>query len=93
MFVISVSKTYKHRGRNIKHRPDTKKVWQIMYYDYNEDGELQLYSKYVNSLQAMYYKFHMYYKRKFYCLECNSEFIFLVSKNTKYVECPICLTE
>jgi hypothetical protein len=93
MWVISVSKTYKHRGRNIKHRDNTRKVWQIMYYEYDEEGELKLHQKYVNVLQAIYYKFHKYYKRKFYCTECEVFVEVLVKKNAKHVQCPFCLTE
>ena len=91
-YVISVSKTHKHRGRNIIHKPKTKKHWQIMYYDYNEyTEELKLYSKYVNSLQAFYYKFHKYYKRKFYCTDCENVFEALVKKRQHEVaECPFC---
>ena len=48
IYVISVSKTYKHRGRFITHKPKTKKHWQIMYYDIDEDTEeLKLQSKFV----------------------------------------------
>ena len=90
-YVISVSKTHKHRGRFIQHKPNTKKHWQIMYYDVDEDTEeLKLYSKYVNSLQAFYYKFKKYYKRKFYCFECENSFVTLVKKRQKNIECPYC---
>jgi hypothetical protein len=90
-FVISVSKTYKHRGKLIKHKPKTKKHWQIMYYNIDEDTEkLVLQSKFVNSLQALYYKFHKYYKRKFYCTDCENVFVLLVKKRQKDVECPNC---
>lgn len=91
-YVISVSKTYKHRGRNIVHKPKTKKHWQIMYYDYDEDAEgIKLYSKFVNPLQALYYKFNKYYKRKFYCTDCENVFEALVKKRQHEVaECPFC---
>jgi len=92
-YVISVSKTYKHRGRFITHKPETKKHWQIMYYDIDEDTEeLKLYSKFVNPLQAFYYKFKKYYKRKFYCLECGYAFEMLVKKRQQGIEvdCPNC---
>jgi len=89
-YVISVSKTYKHRGKNIKHRVNTKKHWQIMYYDLDEDDNLQLYSKFVNRFQAYYYKLNKYYKRKFYCFECENVFEGLVKKRQKTLECPNC---
>ncbi len=91
-YVISVSKTYKHRGRFIIHKPKTKKHWQIMYYDYDDDAEeIKLYSKFVNPLQALYYKFNKYYKRKFYCTDCENVFEALVKKRQhKVAECPFC---
>ena len=90
-YIISVSKIYKHRGRNVIHKPSTKKHWQIMYYEINDDTEeLVLYSKFVNTLQAWYYKFHKYYKRTFYCFECENSFEALVKKRQKSAECPIC---
>ena len=90
MYVISVSKTYKHRGKNITHKPNTKKYWQIMYYDYDENYNLKLYSKFANSFQAFYYKLNKYYKRKFYCLECENLFEALEKKRQKTAECPNC---
>ena len=90
-YIISVSKTYKHRGRNVIHKPTTKKHWQIMYFSYDEyTEELKLYSKFVNPLQAWYYKFQKYYKRTFYCFECKNSFEALVKKRQKSTECPIC---
>lgn len=90
-YVISVSKAYKHRGRFIKHKPNTKKHWQIMYYDIDEDTEeLVLQSKFVRFLTAWYYKFHKYYKRTFYCPECENTFVNLVKKKQKTSPCPYC---
>ena len=37
--VVSVSKTYKHRGKDIVHREKTKKYWHIFYYEYDEINE------------------------------------------------------
>ena len=92
-YVISVSKTHKHRGKDIIHRAKTKKHWQIMYYDIDEDTEeLVLQSKFVNTLQAWYYKFKKYYKRKFVCEECEYVFETLVKKRQHSidVDCPNC---
>ena len=92
-YIISVSKTYKHRGRYITHKSKTKKHWQIMYYDIDEDTEdLVLQSKFVNTLQAFYYKFKKYYKRKFVCTECGYVFEMLVKKRQHNidVDCPNC---
>jgi hypothetical protein len=92
IYVISVSKTHKHRGRNIKHKPKTKKHWQIMYYDFDEDENWRLYSKFVNPLTVFYYKFKKYYKRKVYCTECENTFEALMKKRQReYKEpCPFC---
>jgi len=90
-YIISVSKTYKHRGRFITHKPKTKKHWQIMYYEIDEyTEELVLESKFVNCITAWYYKFHKYYKRKFYCEECENVFENLVKKRQKTCQCPYC---
>lgn len=90
-YVISVSKVYKHRGKNIVHRIKTKKHWQIMYYDIDEyTEELVLQSKFVSWITAWYYKFNKHYKRKFYCEECENVFENLVKKRQKTCECPYC---
>ncbi len=88
-YVVSVSKTYKHRGLH-RHRESTKKYWHIYYYDFNENEEFVLHSKQVNALQAFYYKLNKYYKRKFYCFECENVFESLVKKRDKTAECPYC---
>ena len=62
-----------------------------MYFEYDEDDErYTLHSKFVNPLQAWYYKFQKYYKRTFYCFECDNSFEALVKKRQKSAECPIC---
>ena len=71
-YVISVSKTHKHRGKGIVHRANTKKHWQIMYYEFNEDENLQLYSKFVSPITAFYYKFHKYKKIHLTCPDCKT---------------------
>jgi hypothetical protein len=55
-----------------------------MYYEVNDDTEeLVLQSIFVNTLQAWYHKFHKYYKRAFYCFECENSFESLVKKRQK----------
>ena len=39
-YVVSVSKVYKHRGKFINHRENTKKHWHIFYYEYDEIDEI-----------------------------------------------------
>ena len=94
-YVISVSKTYKHRGKFIVHREKTKKHWQIMYYEHDEDDNLQLYSKFVNPITAFYYKFHKYKKIHLTCPDCKTTYLHLIKKRTEKEilnsECPDCL--
>lgn len=59
--IISVSKTYIHRGRH-KHKPSTKKQWFVYYYD--ENGKFH--SEKVSYLQAMYYKQQKLRRLKYY---------------------------
>ena len=58
-YVISVSKTYKHRGKYITHRLSTKKHWHIFYYEYDEIDEVwKTHFDKVDWFTAMYYKCH-----------------------------------
>ena len=84
-YVISVSKTYKHRG-NHRHK-SAKKHWFV----YWIDEEIKLHCDPVNWLQALYYKTQKVHRKKFYCEECGRILYALVkSKNTEYIECPYC---
>jgi len=95
IYVISVSKTHKHRGKFIIHKAKTKKHWQIMYYDVDEDNNLQLCSKFVSPITAWYYKFHKYKKIHLTCPDCNTTYLHLIKKRTtKEIlnkKCPDCL--
>ena len=84
-YVISVSKTYKHRG-NHRHKR-AKKHWFI----YWLDEDWRLHCEQVNFLQAIYYKTKKLHRKKFCCDDCGTIFIALVkSKKTKEIECPYC---
>ena len=62
-----------------------------MYYDLDKDDNLQLYSKFVNPIIAIYYKLNKFYRRKFYCFECENIFVALVKKHIKKkLICPYC---
>ena len=85
-YVISVSKTYKHRGIR-RHKKKTKKFWFIYYLD----EESKLHNQQVNWFQAIWYKSRKWYKRTFYCTECKQLFTALVRpKKSKLIECPFC---
>jgi len=54
--IISVSKSYVHRGRRLRHRQSTRKKWQVYYYEFDAtDGKYRMKTRRVNWLQAMYY--------------------------------------
>jgi len=93
--VSDLSKTYKHRGRFIKHRPNTKKHWHIYYWEYDEvDEELKMYCKQVNWVTAMYYKLHKVKKIALHCPACNNDYWhFIKKRDAKHIlneECPTC---
>ncbi len=84
-YIVSVSKTYKHRGYHQHKR--AKKHWFVYYYD--EFGKFH--TKQVNLLQSLYYKMQKKHRYKFICEECGSVFIALVKSYKDKVECPYCL--
>ena len=95
-YVISVSKTYKHRGRFIKHKPKTKKHWHIMYHEYDEYNETwKMGCKQVSWITAMYYKLHKWKKINLTCPDCKTTYLHFIKKRTvKEIlkeECPNCL--
>ena len=94
--VVSVSKTYKHRGKYINHRENTKKYWHIFYYELDEyNEELTTHFDQVNWFTAMYYKFHKVKKIVLHCPSCNIDYIHFIKKRTEKAilnqECPTCL--
>ena len=86
IYPISVSKSYKRRGRGIKHKDSTKKIWFV--YGYDKDGNFG--SEQVSMLEAIKAKLNRYYKRTFFCPKCRNYFEGLVRKGTKKVKCPYC---
>jgi len=93
--VVSVSKTYKHRGKKINHREKTKKYWHIFYYEYDEfNEELKSYFQQVSWFTAMYYKSHKYKKIVLHCPNCNVDNLhFIKKRDTKHIlkeECASC---
>ena len=80
-YVISVSKTYKHRGLH-RHRASTKKYWHIYYYD----EDFTFHSEQVSYLEAMYYKSHKYKKIYLHCPNCNVDNLhFIKKRDTKHI--------
>jgi len=94
-YAISVSKTYKHRGKDIVHRPKTKKHWHIYYWEFDEVNETwKMYFKQVSWFTAMYYKSHKWKKIWLHCPDCNIDSLHFIKKRTaKHIvneECPSC---
>lgn len=88
--IISVAKTYKHRGNHV-HKPSTKKYWHVYWLEHDEiEDEWKMYSKQISPLLVPYYKSKLVYKRIFYCSDCDSKFPTYVKKRQKEVECPYC---
>ena len=94
-YVISVSKTYKHRGKYITHRLSTKKHWHIFYYEYDEIDEVwKTHFDKVGWFTAMYYKCHKWKKIDLTCPSCQNTFRYFIKKRTEKAilneECPTC---
>ncbi|NDB33629.1 MAG: hypothetical protein EB150_10370 [Nitrososphaeria archaeon] len=83
--VISVSKSYIHRG-NHRHRHGTKKHWHMYYVD--DDGKFK--TKRISSLEAVYYKALKLHRYRYICINCGFKFIALVKSHKDAVECPYC---
>jgi len=85
-YVISVSKTYKHRG-NHRHKR-AKKHWHVFYYD----EDLKLHCEPVNWFQAMYYKTQKRHRVKVICTECGgiSTILPKKKKDISKFDCPYC---
>ncbi len=85
-YVISVSKTYKHRG-NHRHKR-AKKYWHVFYYD----EEKSLHCDQVNWFQALYYKRQKRHRIKVICDKCGMIFLSLPKriKDISKLDCPYC---
>lgn len=83
-YIVSVSKTYIHRGLH-RHKKSTKKRWFIYYYDL--DGKFH--SEQVSLAQAMYYKTKKLGRFKYYCEACDKLWI-LLAKSRKKLVCSEC---
>lgn len=84
-YVISVAKSYIHRGKH-KHKASTKKSWFVYYYD--EDG--LFHSEQVSFIKAMFYKNQKLRRLKYICTECGQTFLGLAKSPKQELECPYC---
>ena len=85
-YIVSVSKTYIHRG-NHRHKSETKKRWFVYYYD--EMGKFK--SEKINFLQAQYYKTQKRHRVRGICEKCGCIWLFFVKSKRQKLECPNCL--
>lgn len=84
-YIVSVSKTYLHRG-NHRHKSDTKKHWFVYYYD--EEGNFR--TERVNWLQALFYKTQKRKRLKYFCTDCGNVFLGFVKSSHEELKCPYC---
>jgi hypothetical protein len=89
-FPISVGKVWTKRGRGIKHRKSTKKVWQVYGYMQDFDDNLHFTSFRINPLQAIWYRFNKSQVVEKYCEHCDSMNQFVCTRWDKPKECSFC---
>jgi|CXWL01.1.fsa_nt_gi hypothetical protein len=90
-YPLSVSKTYQNRGKNIRHRKNTKKINVVYGILQDSDGVLHFKSFRVSLLQALYFKLHLAKKKEFTCSYCNSTFrAYVNNKKDEPEECYFC---
>ena len=88
MHVLSVSKSYRHRGGNHVHRPGTKKQWTVYYI--TDEGQFA--SKRISPLMVAYYKSKRERYINMVCNSCYGAFtvFYRNPKELQAVECPAC---
>jgi rubrerythrin len=90
-YPLSVSKTYQNRGKNIRHRKNTKKINVVYGVLQDFDATLHFKSFRITQLQALWYKLHLANKKEFTCSYCERTFKGYVKNNKdKPEECPFC---
>jgi len=88
---IGVYKSYRNSGyRN--HRQKTKKHWCHYFIEYDEydPEERQFGTEWISSLKAMMLKRHVWKKKRFHCLECDTIWAGYVPAKQTEIECPRC---
>ena len=89
-FPISVGKVWSKRGKGIKHRKNTKKVWQVYGLMEDYENELHFTSFRINLLQAIYYKLNKARVVEKYCEYCEKTSQFICNRWEKPKECEFC---
>ena len=78
------------RGKGIKHRKNTKKIWQVYGFMQDFDGELHFTSFRINLLQAIWYRFNKAQVVEKYCECCERMNQFVCTRWEKPKECSFC---
>lgn len=92
MHILSVSKSYSHRGGNHIHRPSTKRRWNVYYV--TDEGLFA--SKPISPLMVPYYKSKRERYTTMACNWCGTAFVVFYKKSKDEAEgqvCPICMPE
>jgi len=92
-FPISVGKVYTKRGKGIKHRKSTKKVWQVYGLMEDYEGECHFTSFRINFLQAVWYRFNKARVVEKYCEYCERISNVMCTRWDKPKECEYCEEE
>ena len=82
MIVIGVYRRYNSSTKS-KNHPRAKKHWYVFYYD----DFFVLHTKRISFFMVPYYKIQVKKRRVFVCLDCNTKFLALIKKGTKFVPC------
>ena len=90
-YVVSVSKTYKHRG-NHRHK-SAKKYWHIYGFEYDDwEEEWSMFCEQVSWLKAQFSKLRKYKRIKAECPNCGTFYLLLVRSRKDILkhECQNC---
>ena len=85
---------YTKRGKDVKHRKSTKKVWQVYGFMQDFDDNLHFTSFRISGLKALYYKFNKARVIEKYCDTCEKTYQFVCENRwDKVKECGFCEEE
>jgi len=82
MIIIGVVKRYNSSTKS-KNHPRAKKHWYIFYYD----DDFTIHTRRISIFLVPYYKIQVRKRRQFVCNSCDTKFMALVKRGTKFVHC------
>jgi hypothetical protein len=89
-FPISVGKIWTKRGKGVKHRKNTKKVWQVYGFMQDWDDDLHFTSFRINYFQSIWYRFNKAKVVERYCEYCENTSQFVCNRWDNPKECGFC---